>query len=132
MADRFEYRALWLALGYAMIALTVWGSLDPAPPRWAFTFGDKLLHGATYAGLTFWFGLLYPGRWRQAALVLAFTALGALLEVVQAYWSIYRHFDVADAAASAAGSGMAWGALRTGVGRVLADLDGWLAHRHSG
>ena len=131
MARAFEYRGLWLAIGYALIAATIWGSLDPAPPRWVFAFGDKLLHGGTYALLTFWFGQLYPGPGRQVVLVVLFSAFGALLEVGQAYWSIYRHFDLADAAASAAGAVLAWGALRTALGRMLERADAWLVQRRA-
>lgn len=124
-----RYRGLWLGIGYALVALTVWGSLDPAPPGWAFAFGDKLLHGGAYALLTFWFGQLYPGRGRQLLLVVVFSGLGALLEIAQAYGSIYRHFDLADACASAAGAVVAWCLLRTLLGRLLGGIDGWLAAR---
>ena len=126
MRDGLHYRTLWLAIGYVLVAATAWGSLTPAPPQWAFAAGDKILHGATYALLTFWFGQLYTGRWRQAVLVLLFALLGALLEVGQAYSSVYRHFDLADALASAIGAGLAWGLLRTPLGRMLARLDAWL------
>lgn len=129
MADGLRYRAFWLAIGYALVAATAWGSLTPAPPEWAFAAGDKILHGATYALLTFWFGQLYTGARRQALLVLVFALLGVVLEVGQAYSSVYRHFDVADALASAVGAGIAWGGLRTLLGGVLARLDAWLVER---
>ena len=122
-ARSLRYRGFWLGVGYLLIALTIWGSLDPHPPRWAFAAGDKLLHGATYALLTFWFGQLYPGPRRQLGLVLAFALFGAALEVAQAWSSVYRHFDLADAAASAAGAALAWGMLRTPMGGTLHWLD---------
>ncbi len=124
-----HYRPFWLAIGYALVAATVWGSLTPVPPEWAFAFGDKLLHGATYALLTFWFGQIYRGAGLQMLLVLAFSVFGVLLEVGQAYSSAYRHFDLADAAASALGAVLAWMLLRTAIGNALVRLDGRIAAR---
>ncbi len=124
-----HYRPLWLAIGYALVAATAWGSLTPVPPEWAFALGDKLLHGATYALLTFWFGQIYRGPGPQLLLVFAFSVLGVLLEVGQAYSSAYRHFDLADAATSALGAVLAWGLLRTAIGNSLMRLDAWLAAR---
>lgn len=127
-----HYRPLWLSIGYALVAATAWGSLTPVPPEWAFALGDKLLHGATYALLTFWFGQIYRGAVAQLLLVFAFSLLGVALEVGQAYSSAYRHFDLADAAASAVGAMLAWGLLRTAIGTALTRFDGWLAQRANG
>jgi VanZ family protein len=129
MAEGLRYRSLWLAVGYALVGATAWGSLTPAPPEWAFAMGDKVLHAATYALLIFWFGQLYPGPGRQALLVVAFSVFGVLLEVGQAFSSVYRHFDLADALASALGAAVAWGMLRTGLGRALARFDAWVMAR---
>lgn len=127
--DALRHRPLWLAIGYVLVVATAWGSLAPHPPPWAFAMGDKLLHAATYALLTFWFGQLYPGWRRQLGLAAAFTLFGAALEVAQAYTSVYRHFDLADAAASAVGTVVAWGALRTRLGVALVTLERRLAAR---
>ncbi|MFW5970130.1 MAG: hypothetical protein ACOCP9_05780 [Halofilum sp. (in: g-proteobacteria)] len=129
MTADLYYRPLWLAIGYALVVGTVWGSLTPAPPEWAFALGDKLLHGATYALLTFWFGQLYRGAGPQLLLVFAFSVFGVLLEVGQAYSSVYRHFDLADAAASAIGAVIAWVLLRSAIGHFLLRFDGWLVQR---
>ncbi len=129
MRASLHYRPVWLAIGYALVAATAWGSLTPMPPEWAFALGDKLLHGATYALLTFWFGQVYRGAGPQLLLVFAFTVFGVLLEVGQAYSSAYRHFDLADAAASALGTVLAWVLLRTAIGDALVRLDGWLVAR---
>ncbi|MDZ7747980.1 MAG: hypothetical protein U5K43_03330 [Halofilum sp. (in: g-proteobacteria)] len=128
-ADALRYRRLWLVIGYLLVAATAWGSLHPQPPAWAFSAGDKLLHAATYALLTFWFGQLYPGWRRQLGLAAAFTLLGVGLEVAQAYTSVYRHFDLADAGASGVGTVAAWALLRTRLGGALAALDARLDRR---
>lgn len=122
-------RALWLAIGYGLVAATAWGSLTPHPPHAVFIAGDKVIHAVTYALLAYWFGQLYPGRRRQALVVLAFTGLGVALEFAQAHWSVYRHFDWLDAGASAVGTLAAWGLLQTRAGHVLARLDERLAPR---
>jgi VanZ family protein len=120
-------RALWLAIGYALVVATAWGSLTPRPPSIAFAAGDTLLHGGAYALLAFWFGQLYPGWRRETVVVVAFIGLGVALEFAQAYWSIYRHFDWWDAAASGAGVLSAWLLLQTPLGWALAWLDSRLA-----
>jgi len=114
-----RHRALWLAIGYVLVLATVWGSLVPTPPDWPFLLGDKPLHAATYGLLTFWFGQLYRGwRW-HLALLLLFSAFGVLLEIAQAWWSIYRHFDMVDAAAGSAGAACGLVLQRTPAGRWL-------------
>ncbi len=118
-----NWRGLWLAVGYALIAATAWGSLTPRPPALAFAAGDKVVHGAVYALLAYWFGQLYPGWRREAVVVGALIALGIALEFAQAYWSIYRHFDWWDATSSATGVVGAWAVLQTPLGRVLAWID---------
>lgn len=123
----FRFRALWLAIGYALVGSTAWNSLHAMPPPWAFVAGDMWLHGSTYFVLAFWFGQLYPGRGMQVAVGLAFVALGGLLEVMQAHLTPYRAFEWSDLAANAAGAGAAWLALRTPAARLLGGLDGCLA-----
>jgi hypothetical protein len=43
---------MWLALGWAMVAAVVWGSLTPAAPQ---AGNDKIGHFAVYGVLMFWF-----------------------------------------------------------------------------
>jgi hypothetical protein len=37
-------RAIWLTLGWAMVAAIVWLSLTPSPPKVDFEHSDKLGH----------------------------------------------------------------------------------------
>lgn len=127
LAAAFRFRAVWLAIGYGLVAATAWGSLTPHPPYVLFIAADKIVHAGTYGLLAFWFGQLYPGWRGQAVVVIAFTALGVALEFAQAYWSVFRHFDWFDAGASAVGALVAWGLLQTPAGRLLACLDARLA-----
>ncbi len=128
-AAALRFRGVWLALGYGLVAATAWGSLTPQPPYAVFTSADKIVHAGTYGLLTLWFGQLYPGWRREAAVVVAFTALGVALEFAQAYWSVFRHFDWFDAGAAAMGALGAWAILQTSIGDSLARLDAYLARR---
>jgi VanZ family protein len=122
-AAAFRFRALWRAVGHGLVLATAWGSLTPRPPELAFAAGDQVIHAGAYGVMALWFGQLYPGWRREACVVAAFIGLGIALEFAQAYWSIYRHFDWYDAAASAVGAVSAWALLHTRVGYLLQWLD---------
>lgn len=125
----FHYRALWLAIGHALVVATAWVSIDTSPPRWAFAAGDAALHATTYGVLAFWFGQIYPGRLRQTVLALVFVAFGTVLEILQAELTVVRRFEVGDLVANAAGVAVAWVLLRTAAGGWLAHIDHRLARR---
>lgn len=98
-------RAVWLTLGWVMVAAVVWGSLTPAPPS---AGNDKLGHFAVYGVLMFWFAQLYLRRLAWAA---GFIALGIALEFAQG-WLGYRSFELYDMLANALGVLLGWaGAL---------------------
>ena len=94
-------RVLWLALGWAMVAAVVWGSLTPAPPQ---AGNDKIGHFAAYGVLMFWFAQLYLSRLACAA---GFIALGIALEFAQG-WLGYRSFELYDMVADALGVLLGW------------------------
>lgn len=127
LTPAFRYRALWLAVGHALVIATAWLSLDTSPPRWAFAAGDGALHAATYGVLAFWFGQIYPGLVRQVVLALVFVAFGAVLEILQAELTAVRRFEAGDLVANAVGVAVAWAALRTGAGTWLEGVDRRLA-----
>lgn len=122
-----RFRWLWLAIGYYLVASTAYNSLQSEPPAWAFVAGDVFLHFSTYFILTFWFGQLYTGKFRQIGVALAFIGFGALLEYIQAEMIPYRLYEFSDLMANTAGAGFAWLALRTPAGRTLNLIDGGLA-----
>jgi hypothetical protein len=100
-------RALWLALGWSLVALVVYLSLTPAPVTLDVAEGDKFLHGFAYFVLMSWFANLYPGARSRAAFAAGFVALGVTLELVQ-LWTGYRSFDPGDMAAGAVGVAVGW------------------------
>ena len=55
-------RPLWLVLGWAMVAVIIWLSLTPSPPKVDFEHSDKVGHFLAYGSLMFWFAQLYIAR----------------------------------------------------------------------
>lgn len=122
-----HFAPLWLGIGYLLVAATAFNSLHAAPPNWAFIAGDIWLHGVTYFVLTFWFGQLHPGPLLQIGVALAFVAFGAMLEMMQAYITPYRLYELSDLAANTTGAALAWLSLRTPLARLLGLMDRGLA-----
>jgi VanZ family protein len=100
-------RRLWLAIGWAMVAAIVYGSVMHSPPSLGFQQSDKLEHLGGYGLLMFWFCQLYRARCVRLGYALGFAALGIALEFVQG-WLGYRDFEIADMIADAAGVALGW------------------------
>jgi len=97
-------RAALVVGGWLYAAAIVYLSLTPEPPVLGpeLEYGDKLQHGLAYAGLMFWFSLVYR-RWRaRFAFALLWILLGVALEFAQRATG-YRSFEIADMAANALG-----------------------------
>jgi VanZ family protein len=100
-------RALWLALGWFGVALTIYLSLTPDAPDIGVEQGDKLGHLLAYGTLMLWFAQLsaHPRRRRATAGLLV--ALGVTLELAQGQTG-WREFSYADMAANTAGVCLGW------------------------
>lgn len=122
-----NYRQLWVGVGWAMVALVLYLSLMPNPPSpVTFDNADKLEHAMAYAGLAFWFFMLYPGG--RGRVAVALVCLGVGVEYVQG-WTGYRTFDVLDMAADAAGVLAGWLLIHTPLVRLLAYIDNRIGRR---
>ena len=97
-----KLRALWLAIGWGLVATIVWLSVTPKPPDIGIEHGDKLGHFGAYSAATFWFCQLYSRRPTRIAYAAGFIAMGVALEFVQR-WLGYRSFEVLDMLADAVG-----------------------------
>jgi VanZ family protein len=76
----------WLIAGLALMALIVWGSLTPTPPKLIelpLPQWDKVEHVTAYLLLTAWFIAAFPRRWLWVALFFVF--LGGAIEILQGY-----------------------------------------------
>ena len=105
-------RRLTVAFGWFLVALIIWLSLTPSPPRIEIGIEqvDKLEHFLAYGSLMFWFAQLYLRTPVRAAYAIGFVAMGIALEFIQAH--VGRDFEVADMVADAIGVAIGWaGAL---------------------
>jgi VanZ family protein len=102
-----KLRALWLAIGWALVATIVWLSVTPQPPDLGIKHGDKLGHFAAYGGAMFWFCQPYARLPTRLAYAAGFIAMGIALEFVQR-WLGYRTFEVADMVADSIGVLLGW------------------------
>ena len=102
-------RALWLAIGWGLVAAIVWLSVTPGPPDLGIEHGDKLGHLAAYGAAMFWFCQLYPRLATRAAYAAGLIAMGVALEFVQRALG-YRSFEVLDMVADAIGVALGFAA----------------------
>jgi VanZ family protein len=125
-AGRIIDIGLW-GLTAVLVALVLQLSLGPPPELPFFSLADKVGHAMAYAAVTLsalLAAVWRPGRARHAvrpeppAVLLAIVALGALIEVAQAF--VGRDASVFDLAADAAGALVGfgvWSLLRNAVSR---------------
>src|SRR5262249_50290166 len=114
---RQPHRRIWLLLGWGMVATVVVLSLIPLEVDLSEN-RDKYAHLIAYGSMTCWFAMLFPGWVRRVAVVIAFAAMGVVIEYLQRMTG-YRTFDVADMAANAMGAGLGWVLVQTPLGNAL-------------
>ena len=119
-------RPLWLAVGWAGVALVIYLSLTSSPLPSGEVLGFDFAHAVAYACLMFWFAQLYEGRGERAVIAVALAALGVALEVLQG-WTGYRGFSYADMRDDALGVALGWWLATTPLSRVLPLVDARLA-----
>jgi VanZ family protein len=96
---------LWLGLGWLGLAVVLWGTLTPEPPKLPelpIPQFDKLEHFTAFLILTAWFIAAFPGGRRWLWIGAAFIMLGGLIEILQG-WSGFRDAEWLDWAADCAG-----------------------------
>lgn len=113
----FPHYRLWLIIGWGMVVGAAVLSLIPLSIDMR-EGGDKIGHCVAYAGLTFWFGMLYAGPRRRLAIALAFTLMGVAIEFLQGLTD-YRSFEVADIVADAVGTVIGVALLHTPLANAL-------------
>ena len=116
-----QYRPLWLAIGWALIASVVLLSLVSLPVSPPQAQSDKVGHVIAYAVLMFWFCQLYTRRRARFVLALALLGMGCGLEFVQHV--VGRSFEYQDMLANAAGIAAGWAAAPPRTPYVLARIE---------
>ena len=114
---------MWLLLGWGMVLSVVVLSLVPLNVD-LDEGRDKIAHSLAYAGMSFWFGMLFAGRARQTGIAVAFAAMGVVIEFLQGMTG-YRTFDPFDMIANGVGAALGWGLVQTPLGNAL----GWTESR---
>lgn len=112
-----RFHGIWQTAGWIMIAVIIWLSLTPSPPRPPQLLGwDKMQHFIAYGGAAFWFGSAFRNRavW-PAFLVL----LGISLEFLQDLGGV-RTLEIADMVANSLGVLLGWTAAATPAGNWMA------------
>ena len=125
-SEQLRLIRLWKGIGILFIFAAFILSLGPdvVTPS-GIPHIDKVIHASSYAGLTFWFLLVYPRRlyWRIAV---GFVVMGAMIEVLQ-YFVPYHKAEVNDAIANTIGVTTGWLLTLTPLGGVLTWVDAQLA-----
>jgi len=121
-----RYRKLWLAIGFALVALVVFLSLTPNPLEVGQIEEVKVGHFVAYGVLMLWFAQIFrSGQGRIGAGILL-VLLGVALEYAQSMTG-YRSFAYADMRDNAIGVGAGLAVGITRVGGILEVVDAWLA-----
>jgi VanZ family protein len=115
-----RYRRTWIALGLAMAAIILVGSLLPSVPDARVLENDKINHFVGYFGLSAWFTALAQRR-RYGVVVLALLAFGAAIEITQHLMPLGRTGDWRDVVANSIG-------IAAGLAVAFASRDSWLSH----
>jgi len=120
--DHLRYGPLWAALGAALVALVVFGSLSGAPNAGPIALNDKLVHLGVYATLMAWFAQLFRHDLTRLLCGLCFVALGIAMEYLQGLIPT-RQFELADMVANTSGVLLAWALSYTRFGNLLAAFE---------
>ena len=121
---QLRYRRTWFALGVALLAAVVGGSLASLPaPAEGVMLHDKWLHLGAYGALMLWFAQVFRSPLARLMLGVALAALGVGVEYLQGMTAT-RQFDELDMLANSAGVLLGGGLSFTPAGRTLAALEG--------
>ena len=121
----FRRPRLWLAIGLALVASVVVGSLLPAdelPPAPIVGF-DKIEHIVGYAVLSAYAVMLFAQRRVQLLAAAGLVLLGIGLEFAQEFWTVSRSADVADAVADLVGVLAGFALTGTPMAKALQRID---------
>jgi len=121
-----RYRKLWLAIGFALVALVVFLSLTPNPLDVGQFEEVKVGHFVAYGALMLWFAQLFRSGRGRIGVGVALVLMGVALEYAQLMTG-YRTFAYADMRDNAIGVGMGLAAGVTRMGGILEWIDARLA-----
>ena len=99
-----KLRAVWLTVGYSLIAVIVILSLTSSPIDTGldFPYQDKLYHMLAYFSLMFWFAQIYHDCTKRNLMAVMLIMMGVLLEYLQGF-DPNRYSEFADMLANSMG-----------------------------
>ncbi len=118
--QNLQYRPLWLAIGWLLVAYVWYVCLIPNPPQIdiGISFFDKIIHFTSYAAMMGWFMQLYPALRTRLLYAAGFIAMGISIEFLQGL-GVSRMFEVADMLANGLGVVTMLLFVNTGFGSLL-------------
>ena len=120
-----RYRKLWLAIGFALVALVIYLSLTPDPVDVGKIEEVKTGHFLAYAVLMLWFAQIYRSLRARITVGLLLVLMGVALEYAQAMTG-YRSFGYADMRDNAIGVTVGLILAATPLGGVLQRVEALL------
>jgi VanZ family protein len=119
---------LWQGIGIGLIVFVAYESLNRDPLQLDAIPGNGAGHLLAYGTLMLWHSQWITPTGRRVRLAAGLALMGLLLEVAQ-YFTGYRSFDLADAAANALGILAGWLCAPPRLPNFLELLEAWLAPR---
>ena len=120
-----RYRKLWLAIGFALVALVVFLSLTPKPLEVGRFEELNVGHLLAYGVLMLWFSQIFRSGRGRIGVGIALVLLGVALEYAQSITG-YRSFAYADMRDNAIGVGAGLAMSITRMGGILGWFEGYL------
>jgi VanZ family protein len=115
-----RFRTLWLAIGWSMVAVVVWLSLTPVPPKLGIDFDwiDKVEHVIAYFVLMGCFVQIYHATNSRLFFAVGFIVMGIGIEILQGLGGV-RYFEYGDMVANTSGVLLGWLIGYFGIDRAL-------------
>jgi VanZ family protein len=125
-----RFKRFWIVNGIGFVLLVVYLSLTPDPPDLDVPYGMKIGHTFAYCWLMLWFAQIYRSGSARLRLVVAFCAMGILLEFFQGFTE-YRTFEYSDMVINSVGVAVGLLLSTTPLQNGLAALESVLQGRVS-
>ncbi|MHB8389124.1 MAG: hypothetical protein ACYDBH_06025 [Acidobacteriaceae bacterium] len=130
MMRTFQYRKLWLTIGWSGVCLLIYLSLTPLTHHvLTFKGGFVIEHIPAYGVTMAWFGQLYPSARSRSVIAATLIVAAPLLKFIQRAMWHFPYFEYGDVASGIAGVVLGLLLLQTSLGNVLHFVDSWLQGR---
>jgi VanZ family protein len=125
--SELKLRFLWLAIGYALVALVIYLSLTSSPVdiEMGFPYQDKLFHALAYFALMAWFAQIYHERFRRYMIAVVLILMGFTFEYLQSF-DPNRFAEYGDMVANTAGVALGFVVTLTSARNILVRLEKYL------